>query len=111
LYTRILKHNFFTINIDGTDLTRLTHDDGESDILPIFSFDESRICYMIYEQIIYIIQGTAEIIAGGETVILKAGSSVLLEPNEYHQVGGVGDEKTIVLDIFQPRREDLLLKE
>jgi len=64
-----------------------------------------------HEQITYIIQGTSELTAGGETVTLKAGSSALLEPNEYHEIRDVGDEKVIVLDIFHPRREDYLPKE
>jgi quercetin dioxygenase-like cupin family protein len=59
-----------------------------------------------HEQIVYMIQGTAELKAGGETVILKAGSSAILEPNEYHEIRGLGDEKNIVLDIFHPYRED-----
>jgi len=63
-----------------------------------------------HEQIGYIIQGTSELTASGETVTLKAGSSFLLEPNEYHEIRGVGDEKIIVLDIFHPNREDYIPK-
>lgn len=64
-----------------------------------------------HEQMGYIIQGTAELTAGGETVTLKAGSSFLLEPNEHHVIRNVGDEKGIVLDIFHPYREDYLPQE
>ena len=64
-----------------------------------------------HEQIVFIIQGTAELTVGGETVTLKAGSSAILEPNEYHEIRGVGDEKNIVLDIFHPHRENYLPKE
>jgi len=63
-----------------------------------------------HEQIGYIIQGTSELTAGGETVTLKAGSSFLLEPNEFHEIRGLGDEKVIVLDIFHPYREDYVQK-
>jgi len=63
-----------------------------------------------HEQIGYIIQGTSELTASGETVTLKVGSSFLLEPNEYHEIRGVGDEKIIVLDIFHPNREDYIPK-
>ena len=63
-----------------------------------------------HEQMTYIIQGTSELTASGETVTLKAGSSALLEPNEYHEIRGVGDEKAIVLDIFHPHREDYIPK-
>ncbi len=59
-----------------------------------------------HEQIVFIIQGTAEFTAGGETVTLKAGSSYLLEPNEHHVMRGLGDEKVILLDVFHPYRED-----
>ncbi len=64
-----------------------------------------------HEQMGYIIQGTSELTASGETVTLEAGSSFLLEPNEHHEIRGVGDEKVIVLDIFHPHREDYLPKE
>jgi len=64
-----------------------------------------------HEQLGYIVQGTAELTAGGETVTLKAGSSFLLEPNEHHIIRGVGEEKGIVLDIFHPKREDYLPNE
>ena len=61
-----------------------------------------------HEQLGFIIQGTSELTASGETVTLRAGSSFLLEPNEFHEVRSVGDEKMIVLDIFHPYREDYL---
>jgi quercetin dioxygenase-like cupin family protein len=64
-----------------------------------------------HEQMGYVIQGTAELTAGGETVTLKAGSSFLLEPNEHHTIRDVGEEMAIVLDIFHPHREDYLPKE
>lgn len=64
-----------------------------------------------HEQITFMIQGASELTAGGETVTLKAGSSALLEPNEYHDIRGVGNEKVIVLDIFHPHREDYLPNE
>ena len=60
---------------------------------------------------LYIIQGTVELTASGDTVTLKAGSSALLEPNEHHELRGVGDEKIILLDIFHPHREDYLSNE
>ena len=61
-----------------------------------------------HEQMGFVIQGTSELTAGGKTVTLKAGSSFLLEPNEYHEIRGIGDEKVKVLDIFHPYREDYL---
>jgi len=63
-----------------------------------------------HEQLGYIIQGSCELTASGETVILTAGSSYLLEPNEHHVISGLGDEKVIILDVFHPYREDYLPK-
>ena len=63
-----------------------------------------------HEQLGFIIQGTVELTASGETVILKAGSSYLLEPNEHHVMSGLGEEKVILLDVFHPYREDYLPK-
>ena len=64
-----------------------------------------------HEQIGFIIQGTSELTASGETVTLRAGSSFLLEPNEHHVIRSLGDEKVIILDIFHPYREDYIPKE
>ena len=63
-----------------------------------------------HEQMGYIIQGTTQLTAGGETVTLRAGSSFLLEPNEHHELKTLGDETCIVLDIFHPHREDYVPK-
>ena len=63
-----------------------------------------------HEQMGYIIQGTTQLTARGETVTLGAGSSFLLEPNEHHDLKVLGDEKCIVLDIFHPHREDYVPK-
>ena len=63
-----------------------------------------------HEQLGYIIQGTCKLTASGETVVLTAGSSYLLEPNEHHVISGLGDEKVIILDVFHPYREDYLPK-
>lgn len=63
------------------------------------------------EQLGFVIQGTVELTASGETVILRAGSSYLLEPDEHHIMRGLGDEKVIILDTFHPHREDYLPKE
>ena len=63
-----------------------------------------------HEQLVFLIQGTSEVKASGQTVILKAGSSCLFEPNEYHEIRGIGEEQVKVLDIFHPCREDYLPK-
>jgi len=41
-------YNIFTINIDGSGLTRITEDDGESDVLSQISPDGMKICYYTY---------------------------------------------------------------
>ena len=61
-----------------------------------------------HEQMGYVIVGSAEITAGGETVVLNAGSSYSFEPNEHHTFKVLGDEPVIVLDVFHPPREDYL---
>jgi quercetin dioxygenase-like cupin family protein len=61
-------------------------------------------------QLGFILEGTVELTASGETVVLGPGSSYLLEPNEHHVFKGVGDEKIVLLDIFHPYREDYLPK-
>lgn len=42
-------YNIFSVNPDGTNLQRITHDDGESDIMPKFSPDGKKICYFTYK--------------------------------------------------------------
>ena len=42
-------YNLFTIDASSGNLTRITEDDGESDILAQYSPDGSKICYMTYE--------------------------------------------------------------
>ncbi len=41
-------YNIFTVNLDGSELKRITEDDAESDILPHISPDGKRICYYTY---------------------------------------------------------------
>ncbi|KYK35920.1 MAG: hypothetical protein AYK19_01565 [Theionarchaea archaeon DG-70-1] len=42
-------YNIFSINPDGTNLQRITSDDGESDIIPQYSPDGRKICYFTYK--------------------------------------------------------------
>ena len=41
-------YNLFSINVDGSNLQRITKDDGESDIMPKYSPDGKKICYFTY---------------------------------------------------------------
>lgn len=61
-----------------------------------------------HEQMGYILKGSAELTASGETLVVKAGTSYCFEPNEYHEFKIIGDESCIVLDVFRPPREDYL---
>ena len=40
--------SLFTVSTSGEELTRITEDDGESDILVQYSLDGSKICYMTW---------------------------------------------------------------
>ncbi len=42
-------YNIYSINVDGSDLQKITQDDGESDIMPKYSPDGKKICYFTYE--------------------------------------------------------------
>ena len=42
-------YNIFSMNADGSDLQRVTKDEGESDIMPQYSPDGKKICYFTYE--------------------------------------------------------------
>ena len=41
-------YNLFTVDTSGGDLTRITEDDGESDVLPQYSLDGTKIAYYTY---------------------------------------------------------------
>lgn len=59
-----------------------------------------------HEQIGYIVSGKLELLGGEEKVILKTGDTYYMAPNEEH--GVIALEKTKLLDIFTPRREDFI---
>lgn len=59
-----------------------------------------------HEQIGYVVSGSIELLGGKEKVILKAGDTYYMAPNEEH--GVIALEKTKLLDIFTPMRRDFL---
>jgi len=61
-----------------------------------------------HEQMGYIIKGNAKLTAGDKEAMLRAGSSYSLEPYEHHEFEAMGDEPLVVLDVFNPPREDYL---
>jgi quercetin dioxygenase-like cupin family protein len=58
------------------------------------------------EQIIYILEGSLKLCAGGEEFIINAGQVLVVPPNLPH--AGLALEKTLDLDIFSPIRQDWL---
>lgn len=62
-----------------------------------------------HEQIGYVVSGSVEYQEGGKKkVVLKAGDSYYVPPHLVH--GVVALEKTVLLDVFTPCREDFLNK-
>ncbi|MDR1835547.1 MAG: cupin domain-containing protein [Fusobacteriaceae bacterium] len=62
-----------------------------------------------HEQITYVVSGKASYHEEGkEAVIMTAGDSYYVTPNAIH--GMTALEKTVVLDVFYPTREDFLKK-
>ncbi|MDR0485351.1 MAG: cupin domain-containing protein [Elusimicrobiota bacterium] len=59
-----------------------------------------------HTQIAYIVEGVFEFDADGKKYILKKGDSLFLKSNVLHGVKTI--EKGIVLDVFNPMREDFV---
>jgi len=57
-----------------------------------------------HEQLVYVVSGRIEFIAGDRTLILRSGDSVLVEGNVEHQATALEDSE--VLDVFVPCRRD-----
>lgn len=59
-----------------------------------------------HEQIGYIVSGSLKLLGGKEEVVLKAGDTYYMAPEEIHGVEALED--TVLLDIFTPMRKDFL---
>ncbi|AET62109.1 Cupin 2 conserved barrel domain protein [Paenibacillus terrae HPL-003] len=59
-----------------------------------------------HEQVSYIVKGSFEVRVGDETCILKAGDSFYAGYNVLHGVKALED--SVILDVFNPFREDFL---
>ena len=59
-----------------------------------------------HAQITYVIEGALEFTLEGETRILRGGDSVFMAPHEVHKAVAV--EKSLLIDMFAPMREDFL---
>lgn len=60
----------------------------------------------VHEQVGYVISGKLELADEQDKVILEAGDSYYMAPNEEHGVTAL--EETKLLDVFTPMREDFL---
>ena len=59
-----------------------------------------------HEQMGLVLSGTLELTVGGETQPLRAGDAYVAPANVTHSA--VAAERTVVLDVFTPPREDYL---
>ena len=59
-----------------------------------------------FEQLVYIVQGTALFHIGDETVTAGPGSLIRIPPHVRHYAEPVGSETVLNLDVFAPIRED-----
>lgn len=57
-------------------------------------------------QVSYVESGEFEATIGGETKVLRAGDSFYVEPHQMH--GAVCKKAGVLIDIFNPQREDFL---
>jgi len=72
-------------------------------------FEEGAIGYQhqhIHTQVAYVESGEFEAMIDGETQILRAGDSFYVAPNKLH--GAVCKKAGVLIDIFNPQREDFL---
>ncbi len=58
-----------------------------------------------HEQITRVIKGEFEITVEGKTILMKPGDTIIIAPNEVHSAKSITE--SVVLDIFNPVREDL----
>jgi quercetin dioxygenase-like cupin family protein len=57
-----------------------------------------------HEQLVYVVRGRIQFNAGGKSIELCPGDSVIVESNVEHQATALEDSE--VLDVFAPYRED-----
>lgn len=59
-----------------------------------------------YEQIVYMLQGTADFHVGDETHRLTAGGLIVIPPHVTHYIEVIGPEVALELDVFTPKRPE-----
>lgn len=58
------------------------------------------------EQWLYVIRGTGRAIAGKQRTIIRAGSLLLIEKNEPHQITCTGRSSLVTLNLYVPPAHD-----
>jgi quercetin dioxygenase-like cupin family protein len=61
----------------------------------------------VHEQISYVTQGSLEFNLDGDKKVLKAGDTVYIPSNVEHGLVSL-EENSIIVDVFNPQREDFL---
>jgi quercetin dioxygenase-like cupin family protein len=59
-----------------------------------------------YEQIVYMLSGTADFHVGDEVHRLAPGGLIVVPPNVVHHIEVVGNEVALELDVFTPQRPE-----
>ena len=59
-----------------------------------------------YEQIVYMLAGTAMFHVGEEHVRLEKGGLLVVPPDVVHYIEVIGDEAALELDVFTPKRPE-----
>lgn len=59
-----------------------------------------------YEQIVYMLSGTADFHIGDEVVRLTPGGLLVIPPNVEHYIEVRGPEEALELDVFTPKRPE-----
>lgn len=59
-----------------------------------------------YEQIVYLLEGTADFHVGDEVHHLDAGGLIVIPPNVTHYIEVTGKDGVLELDVFTPKRPE-----
>lgn len=59
-----------------------------------------------YEQIVYMLEGTADFRVGDDVHRLEPGGLLVIPPNIIHYIQVIGDKVALELDVFTPKRPE-----
>lgn len=60
----------------------------------------------VYEQIVYMLEGSADFHVGDEVQRLEPGGLIVIPSNVIHYIEVVGDKVALELDVFTPKRPE-----